>query len=337
MVIGSKSVMQAPVNFWQQEQVIEVLDPFTKLFKAINFKCEKTELMTPLLAEQLQLILSQNSMPNDIEPYKNLPKPIELCLSGNAITDEKLRWLIGVPIRELLLHNCSNLTTASLSIIKDMKGLQVLRLSKCKWVDNHVLDNIPASVQILELSMNPNFNGFGLSKLKETIHTLILQNCHQLTDSDMIQLPCHFKRLELNFCNRFSQSVFMHIGKMDQLLHLSLDDLENKEALSHLPQQLISLYLADCSLDDSAFELLSKMKNLQELKLSSPNLKGENLSLLSGLKNLCLSGCKKLSDQTLMPLASSPYLKTLNVLRCPNISAISINAFAQTNIAINSG
>jgi len=287
--------------------------------------------------------LTQNPVSSDllakINDYKTkLTHPIRLSLSGSEISDHALKLLEGLPISELELISCPNLTKNCLLNIGKMPTLKSLQLGGNAWVNDEFLAVIPPNIETLSIATCKNFTGQGLANLQHThVNSLDLFGCHHLNDEDFVRLPDQFENLNLAMCRKIKERTIDHLGTMSKLRHLNLsgDSNVNDHSLSSLSKDLLTLNLNGCSLSENAFKPLAEMKKLQNLTLSSTNIKGEGLPTLPlTLVQLRLDSCKQLTDTMIMPLADLEALRYLSLWRCPNINGDFLEAFSDKQIEI---
>lgn len=286
--------------------------------------------------------LEQNPVPQDllnkIAFYKaNLKVPIRLDLSGSKMNDDALKLLYGLPVRELELLECPNLTGNCLPIIGQMETVKVLRIGSNEWVDDGVLEKIPSNIKALSLAACPNFTGQGLAKLIH-VRSLDLFGCNHLQDEDGAQMSDQLESLNLSMCRKIGEKTIHKIASMTNLKDLSLigDANFTDSFLDVLPKSLLVLNLSGCSLSEGAFKAITKIEKLEELALCNTDISGEGLSTLPlSLVRLHLDGCKNLRDKHIIPLADRKNLKYLGIDRCPNITGEFSKRFNTTQIEVD--
>lgn len=323
--------------------IIELLEKYPDLMtdkQAIQDLSRLSASQVPVLASFLEKKISdvfqkglEGTTTEIFKSYReNLKAPIKITLSGSKIYDKALKSLIGLPISELELIDCPNLTIKCLPMIGEL-SVKGLKLGSNDWVDDEVLANMPKNIETLSLATNKNFTGKGLAKLTFVLN-LDLFGCNHLQDNDFTDLSNQFESLNLAMCRKLGDKTIHKLGTLPHLRHLTLTGNKNvtDKSLEMLPKDLLILNVSSCSLTDEAFKAISKMKKLQDLAIRNTEISGENLSsdLPLSIVKLQLGGCKKLTDAHITPLSSRKDLNYLDLEECPNISGDFKRAFDKT-------
>ena len=240
-------------------------EPFTpnKLLPIVLQTCSN------LLSLNLRWNNITSSTLNQLINYPRMTHLQTLDLSGCQSLDDTL--LINIFIRtetefhleKFILHACTNITWISLDTIGiRLPKLTHLDLSRCIGLKNPSSNEHPTCFQSWPQLQSINFSH--LLNLTDQdlilvfehckyLHTLILDECLQLTDQTLIHLPKHLRMLSLNNCTNFSTENLMKFNEQCPNLHrIDLQSVRNfnDQCLIHWSEkafaQLEILVIDDC-------------------------------------------------------------------------------------------
>lgn len=293
----------------------------------ISFEIEQ------VLSQEIQKALLQDDV---LLTYmkEHLIQPIHVDLSGLDITDEILSLLVGLPISELHLLDCQNLTRKALSIIGRIPTCHTLKLGGNNWVDDAALGMVPDTVKSLSLSSCKQFTGQGLTNLQRShVIDLDLFGCDQLQDSDYQELPLQLVSLDLRHCKSLKERAAFRLHEMELLQRLVLADANvTSHLIAALPKQLLFLDLsgAKCALDP-----LREFVKLQELVLCSAHVSDKSLSSIpEQIETLRLDRCLGVQDAGLHIFLNRPTLRYLGLHGCPKVTYVGVDLFAKTKVNV---
>lgn len=240
------------------------------LSKCIAFAFKAPELPTEFLA---YLDVLANS----------LMEPIRVDLTSSPINDSELALLARLPIKELILASCKNLTRDALVPFRDNPFLFSLDISCNPWVDQHVLMGLPRFLGKLIIALCSNLRGAALPALSQyPLESLDLWGLRSIYDANLAALPCTLKELKLR--------------------GLALIGKETLRILNIRTPNLEKLDLRDCS-GFHGDDLTSLLLNLVSLSLWNwRDLKDDHLVAISGmsrLKKLYLEDCPHITAKGL--------------------------------------
>ncbi|MBA2727000.1 MAG: BTB/POZ domain-containing protein [Parachlamydiaceae bacterium] len=303
------------------KQIVELLNHFGAT--EILSKHLENEIILTIKAGLSQQTLSNEFMANLEYLKANLKCPITLSLGRMDIENNALNHLKGLPISNLHLMQCKNLTAECLSIVAEMPTVKGLKLGNNDWVDDNALSKIPLNIKELSLTGCRRFSGKGLAALqKNKIINFELNYCNHLTDDDYFSLPTQFQKLDLRSCKGLGEKTMQRLGQMNELRHLVLANTPITGAqIKHLPLGLHTLDLIGCQVDNDACKHIGLMDELEELLLARAKIDNEGIkSLPNSIIHLSLENCPDVNDEGIASLANRNNLKFLELLRSYNLS-----------------
>lgn len=167
---------------------------------------------------------------------------------------------------------------------KKFKNLRELSLKSCQGMRDSDLANLLErciKLEYLSLSRNTGINGHFLKVLKPSTHTLILDECNNLSMHNLLYVmekeSCGLKHLSLNSCQTLTPSDVQRLcsAGANKLQHLRLNKYYprlNASSLRNLGSlnELISIHLKFNSSVKSEviLELCKGCRKLEELDIS---------------------------------------------------------------------
>lgn len=274
-----------------------------------------------------------------------------LDLSYTNITDVVLSSLTKLPLEELYLDDCYNLTNDGFKILKDFSELKILSLGRRITQKDHsyytqndeILDfDLPPNLKVLNIKNHKISRDFlrlicSLPKLKE----LNIDSCWG--DINQYRFPfdlCpQLERLSCADCNIIILTKASGSSKI-----LSLNVSKNKLSAYETPFMTIGtqkisnaifpdleeLIVAGCDLINFSFVPSQKLQVLSvENCIIEPN-HFEAIALFSSLSKVNLSDTNICYDQ-LAKIAKKPMMRVLAVFRCTKITADHIKQLCLDN------
>lgn len=347
------SLMYA-ASFFQISEVIEVCKKYIfahsndlSQFHMLNVLQGKKhkEVISQLerrISEILVVGLQENPVTPDFLAKLEELKEILNCsicvnLSRASITDEALKLLIGLPINELQILSCNQLTKRSFDYIKQMPSIKILKVGGCDWIDDDALSQVPASIEEVSLANCSGFTRQGLVNLQNSnVRRLDLFSCKHLRDDDFTSLSNKLEVLHLRMCKGIGKNAMEHIGKMTALQDLVVASTPvNDEYLAYISKDLIGLDLSGCPITSRGLSLIKEMRNMRNLSLSGLKIKDDDLALLpESLVHLRLDRCTALTNDGIIPFSKREKLKYLGLWSCSRITQAAINEFASAQIKV---
>lgn len=213
-------------------------------------------------------------------------------------------------LRELNLWNCLRLSPSSLTILTVFTALSELSLRGCQSMDDSSMQYI-AKVQTLcrlDLRACENLRGEELGRLTlcKPLTELNLKCCYALVDSGLSSLGAltSLEILHLNECWQITDAGLSCLKGMTRLHELNLTGCRN---ISPPP-------------NDGSISLFQNLGRVSSLYMRGcDRLRGgafKDMSFMTSLVHLDLSGCRELSEETLNPLSSLISLKILRLQHC---------------------
>lgn len=284
----------------------------------------------------VQTAFEQESLPADfvttLAYYKEkLSRQVSLYLKGPKITDQRLKQLKGLPMRELKLLRAEGLTKSCFRVLAEMPTLKSLLLNHTKsWLTDEALEELPATIDTLEVT-GAALTEKGLIALgKSQVRSLKLADCRTLTDDHLAHLPLQLETVDL-WLSQIGEKAMSRLGQMTKLrtLRLASNNLLGAH-LAKLPKELQTLHLTGGTLSEEECKQLAKMGALQELSLTNCTLPDSGLQHLPpSLSCLIINRCNTISDEGIQRLNGKNALKTLIVNECPTLTT---DAFAELSI-----
>jgi hypothetical protein len=210
----------------------------------------------------------------------NFPKTLTTLLLNDCqgISDECLLQ-IGklVKLRMLDLNECLRITHAGIAHLSNLVNLETLDLTSCRKVGDpgfQVLGQLPA-LQHLTLDRFSGLSDKALEYLSasKSLEKLKIAGSNNITDTGIFHLsqtsaPISHLDVESSKLTESAMIFFSKLSKLHSLEIVGITTLTSK-GLAHLTKLplLKNLSLANCGVDDSAVQQLSKMKSLRQLHL----------------------------------------------------------------------
>ncbi len=230
---------------------------------------------------------------------------LDLSARKDTLTDEELRQALDAnpEITELCLSQCTKITEAGLSPLKNFQWLRSLNLQGCTQLTGAGLQYLSGLTQLTSLNLN---------------------SCTQLTGAGFQHLArlTQLTSLDLRFCTQLTGAGLQYFSGLTRLTSLDLYECTQltDAGLQYLAglTQLTSLSLQNCTqLTGAGLQYLARMTQLTSLDLYGCNkLTDQDLKHLAGLTQLWvlnLQGCTQLTDAGLQHLARMTKLRNLGL------------------------
>jgi Leucine-rich repeat (LRR) protein len=227
-------------------------------------------------------------------------------------------------LRDLNLRGCYQLTDDGLQALSSLQ-LWALNLSGCVSLRLTSV-RLPFTVRDLQLShcdlVRPSQVLVGLKDL----HTLRMDDCHQLTDPDLRALQSLWSLRTLNLAGCRELTNLEPLRALTELRELYLAHSRRVQNLQPLGQ-LASLQVLDlqsCDITDDDLRVLAVAATLTDLnlhncvKITDAGL--QCLAPLAQLRRLDLFGCLALTDEGLCAVSAMTQLEMLTLSNCREIS-----------------
>lgn len=242
-----------------------------------------------------------------------------------SLIDEGLVGLARlVKLRDLSLRGCYQLTDVGLRMLTALP-LHTLNLSGC--VSLHLTDvYFPPTLRELQLShcdmVRPLWALVGLRDL----HTLRMDDCHQLSDEDLQSLSSlgALRTLNLGGCAQLTNlEPLRALTELRELFFAHSTRVHNLEPLGRMASLQV-LDLNGCDITDRDLSVLAVAAQLTNLdlrncaKISDSGLQA--LSSLVRMRRLDLFGCTALTDDGLRALSAMTELEVLTLSHCSGVS-----------------
>lgn len=250
-----------------------------------------------------------------LAPLQNCEKLHALDISGCVtVTHDGLHPLLIhlEQLKHLNLWNCLRLTSESLANLPaTRKRLTELSLRGCHGITDVACAYISSLVHLARLDLRSceKIQGHGLKQLKnlQYLKELNMKGCFGLIDSGVQGIGClvHLEHLHLADCWQITDQGMIHLESLTNLITLDISRCRNIR-----------------NAEGNGISGIKHMTKLKTLCLRScENLEGSHaLSTLTGLQSLTyldISGCLKLSHQSLESLVP---LSNLVTLKCQHIT-----------------
>ena len=216
------------------------------------------------------------------------------------LTDVGLRTLAALPLHTLNLSGCINLHLRDVSFPSTLRDLQ---LSHCDMV-------------------HPCWALVGLCNL----HTLRMDDCHQLSDDDLqsLSLLGALRTLNLSGCRELANlEPLRALTDLRELFFAHSSKVHNLEPLGHMASLQV-LDLQGCDIEDRDLSVLAVATQLIDLDLHNcvkiTDAGIQALAPLVRLRRLDLFGCAAVTDQGLHALSAMTELEMLTVAHCAKVS-----------------
>jgi hypothetical protein len=220
----------------------------------------------------------------------------------------------------LNVGQCPKLTDLDLSTCTQLRELT---LEECELITDHTLLSLSVSIPLRDLQISfgrDGITGAGLSGFT-LLQRLSLISCDYIVDWSFLSMLTQIRELAVRFCDEFTS---LDLSTLTQIRELSVTDCFGLTDLD------LSTLAHLTSVDFTGCENLGGLRLSQSAQITSLCLDGcENisnavvlsLSVLGNLETLDLSGCQKITDETVRYLASTlTRLETLKLTDCPRIT-----------------
>ncbi|KUI57300.1 SCF E3 ubiquitin ligase complex F-box protein grrA [Cytospora mali] len=256
-----------------------------------------------------------------------------LDISGDGdITEASIRVIAEhcKRLQGLNISNCTKISNESLVLLaENCRYLKRLKLNECSQLtDEAALAFAQHCPNILEIDLHQcklvgNAPVTNLLVKGNALRELRLANCELVDDSAFLSLPTgrtfeHLRILDLTSCARVTDRAI--------------------ERIIDAAPRLRNLVLAKCrNITDQAVFAISRLgKNLHYVHLGHcVNLTDEAVKRLvhccNRIRYIDLGCCTHLTDESVTRLAVLPKLKRIGLVKCNNITDVSVYALAKAN------
>ncbi len=182
-----------------------------------------------------------------LSEISNLQFSIRLDLDFSRVNDAQLgRLLNRIPIRDLSLFRCHNLTEESVKL-SDFSSLESLNLGENTWVTDEVVHLLPTSLKKLNLRSN-GITESSASRIGQMTQLEMLDlSWTKIGDAMLQNLPLSLNEIVLTgigLIEHTALSSWQRLGQMTQLKKLDLRSVEGLEdIIKQLPLSLPWLHL----------------------------------------------------------------------------------------------
>ncbi|KAJ0116196.1 hypothetical protein J7T55_005142 [Diaporthe amygdali] len=256
-----------------------------------------------------------------------------LDISGDEeITEESIKVIAEhcKRLQGLNISNCTKISNESLVLLaENCRYLKRLKLNDCsQMADEAVLAFAEHCPNILEIDLHQcklvgNAPVTSLLAKGNSLRELRLAMCELVDDSAFLSLP--------------SGQVFDHLRILDLTSCARVTDRAVEKIVQAAPR-LRNLVLAKCRniTDQAVFAIANLGKNLHYVHLGHcVNLTDEAVKRLvhycNRIRYIDLGCCLNLTDESVTRLAVLPKLKRIGLVKCSNITDVSVYALAKAN------
>ena len=296
-------------------QKIEALKNITELNISKNWPITGTEFNK--LPKSLEVLKCNdcnlsNTVFSQLEEHTNLK---HLELKQNPITGNGIQNL-PKQIAILDLQRCK-LNDECLRELQHFKNMRALYLSHNKPITTAALSNLPASLEILEISNCGSLDDTVFLKLEKLVHLkkLVLSINPTLTGATIASLPRSIELLDLSYCD-ITNDACSYIESLSNITSLMLTGNASitDTGISRLPRTIKHLEISDCcKITDNVFKTLGTFTQLTTLKISNiSSITGSQLAYLpKSVEILYIDNCN-LTKEAIETLLHLPQLKVLS-------------------------
>lgn len=261
----------------------------------------------------------------------------------NEVFNKELASLAKFSLLQNLQIRPPNVTDEGLKYLTELSCLQSIDLAFNKKITTRGFSFLKCqNMRSVKLYCMTSSGGWfhQLNRLEE----LNLSDCHNICDDDikkLVEARAPIKRLIFRQCNSITRKIFKYF-KSFPLAELTLDkcpqlkanfsDTEDELPLMEGLRTVTSLTLLDfnsCGVTDRDIQCL-RYHRLQVLSLRDciflTDAAFNNFKMT--LRELCIEGCSKLSDQTVQ-VFSNPNLTRLSMSKCIGMSDYALKALAK--------
>lgn len=244
-------------------------------------KNERVSKAPALIDEFADNVFHLESTEMSDEKLKELPRETEeLDLVASDVTDEGIRYLVGLPLKELRL-DATKITDEGLKDVAKVKSLRKLNVGE-----------------------NPLITGVGLKYLEALPHLDFLSlNATAMRDDDLKSLSqmTQLTQLSVGSMKNLTGTGFVHLIPLKQLRVLRLSGMnlspKGAECLGGLTG-LESIEFRAGQISDEFIDSVAGMKKMSTLNLSESSITDKQLAGLGTLKNLKLLRLEKCPNLT---------------------------------------
>ncbi|XP_044001429.1 F-box/LRR-repeat protein 2-like isoform X1 [Aphidius gifuensis] len=339
-------------KYWLHSQrgVLFTLNKFKNLQRLTLIDCSVDELILQEIAEATRLVHLHIEIYEKYIEFHLFDKLVNLeyiqieILRGVKETKDSTKVLNTIfckckNLKHLdIPNNFYDLAKIPLAEWKNLKKLEYLSLS-CYEVLPDLADTIVKYCKNLKhLCVKPVCDNIEtnvvkkLTKLKNLESLEMNTGCH-LSEEAIIAISNNckkLKRLELDDCTvasagingdeLSSTSVLNELSKLQYLEHLSLNDVENIEdnAIIAIANNCKNLKYLDIqgysTITEKAFFALTKLKNLEILKVGYQDISDSYIIRLKGLKEFNCKSCTELTDVGIIQfIKNNPDLEKIDI------------------------
>jgi F-box/leucine-rich repeat protein 14 len=327
---------------------LEVLASLTAVDWSRSYLGDRINKAFMLLVDSLAVPSSPHSgRPNDCQVHGQL-RLSKLCFEGQSqLKDEGLVHLanahggaVGQKLESLNLCRCLGVTGVGLAAIAKLSSLRELDLSHCR--------ELPGADLCLTLQKLPCLTSVAVNRVfgvtDETLATLVstapttltlldIGNCGDVTDAGVkaLQKLPNLRVLGISRSRTLTADCAVTIAKLPlETLNMGWCEWATDKAIEALSQcsSLTMLHLDSATVTDVGLAKMSKLSKLMGLDISNSfSFSGPGLSSvlsiggLQQLTSLRLFKCAAVTDPCLTQIAKLPFLTSLDLTDCRNISA----------------
>lgn len=309
------------------------------------------------LIKRLNLSALMDVSDGTVVPFAQCKRVERLTLTNcSQLTDKGISDLVegNRHLQALDVSDLRHLTDHTLyTVSQNCPRLQGLNITGCsKVTDDSLLVVSQNCRQIKRLKLNGVVHVTDRSILSfaencPAILEIDLHDCKLVTSPSVTALIAtlrHLRELRLAHCAQINDSAFMNLPEymtFDSLRILDLTACEDVkddaiERMVHAAPRLRNLVLAKCRfITDRSVQAICKLgKNLHYVHLGhcSNISDGAVIQLIKScnrIRYIDLACCNRLTDASVQQLATLPKLRRIGLVKCQNITNISIAAFAR--------
>lgn len=320
--------------------------PYSQLIKRLNLAHLHDNLSDTFLhkfavctsLERLTLThckkLTDTSMKTILQPNHHL---LALDVTGlNELTDETLLVLAEAcpNLQGLNVSLCTKITDAAIVAVgQKCTLLRRLKMHACERISDKSIARLASDakylleVDLVSCALITNESVQRLMSQILCLRELRLGNCENITDGAFVRLDMqrfeHLRILDLTNCNQITDDSILKIvqaaPKIRNLVVSKCDNITDKGvlAITKLGKNLHYLHLGHCSkITDRCIIFLARYCNR--------------------IRYIDLACCNQLSDIAVHELAKLPKLRRIGLVKCINITDMSIYAMVNKKSAENS-
>jgi internalin A len=252
-----------------------------------------------------------------------LPELESIEFSGPDISDEGLRRLKKASsLKEISLYS-GRMTNAGIRHLADVKTLERVAMGSCKTMDFTddcfgILARLPR-LKALDVIATPNITGKGLEALREAPYLEELDLRRTSVDDNGLKGIQRLTSLQvLNLQQtKVTDAGMPNLAKLKNLRKLDLGRTQVADGgMPYLAKatHLEEFNLSDTRVSDVGIRWLAHLNELKQLRLVGVEITDEGMAVigdLTRLEGLTLSGCRGVSDRSLLHIRKLTNLRSL--------------------------